>query len=125
MHKLLLSTSVGVLALLSIGAAQVAADELEALQKDPKQWALPTGDYANHRYSLLKQITAENVHRLAPAWSFSTGVLRGHEGAPARHRRRDVFLIRRSRTSSMRSTSTTTARSSGNTSPSRIRASFR
>ncbi|HXY58842.1 MAG TPA: PQQ-binding-like beta-propeller repeat protein, partial [Methylocystis sp.] len=82
MHKLLLSTSVGVLALLAAGAAPVAADELEALQKDPKQWALPTGDYANHRYSALKQITTENVNKLAPAWTFSTGVLRGHEGAP-------------------------------------------
>jgi lanthanide-dependent methanol dehydrogenase len=82
MHKLLLSTSVGVLALLSVGMAPVAADELETLQKDAKQWALPTGDYANHRYSELKQINTANVHKLAPAWSFSTGVLRGHEGAP-------------------------------------------
>jgi alcohol dehydrogenase (cytochrome c) len=80
MHKLLLSTSVGVFALLSVGAAK--ADELLTLQKDPKQWVLPTGDYANTRYSSLKQITTENVGKLAPAWSFSTGVLRGHEGAP-------------------------------------------
>jgi PQQ-dependent dehydrogenase (methanol/ethanol family) len=80
MHKLLLSTSVGVFALLSVGAAK--ADELLTLQKDPKQWVSPTGDYANTRYSSLKQITTENVSKLAPAWSFSTGVLRGHEGAP-------------------------------------------
>jgi len=80
MHKLLLSTSVGVFALLSVGAAK--ADELLTLQKDPKQWVSPTGDYANTRYSTLKQITTENVSKLAPAWSFSTGVLRGHEGAP-------------------------------------------
>jgi len=81
MHKLLLSTSVGILALCSAGAAN-ATDELLTLQKDPKQWVLPTGDYANLRYSSLKQITADNVAKLAPAWSFSTGVLRGHEGAP-------------------------------------------
>jgi len=80
MHKLLLSTSVGVFALLSVGAAK--ADELLTLQKDPKQWVSPTGDYANTRYSSLKQITTENVSKLAPTWSFSTGVLRGHEGAP-------------------------------------------
>ncbi|BBU61054.1 methanol dehydrogenase [Methylosinus sp. C49] len=80
MHKLLLSTSVGILALLGAGAA--SADELLDLQKNPKQWALPTGDYANLRHSKLKQITTENVGKLAPAWSFSTGVLRGHEGAP-------------------------------------------
>lgn len=81
MHKLLLSTSVGVLALFSFGAAN-ADDALLTLQKDPKQWVTPTGDYANLRYSTLKQITTENVGKLAPAWTFSTGVLRGHEGAP-------------------------------------------
>ncbi len=44
--------------------------------------ALPTVDYANTRYSTLDQITPENVGRLTVAWTFSTGVLRGHEGAP-------------------------------------------
>jgi lanthanide-dependent methanol dehydrogenase len=43
---------------------------------------LPTLDYANTRYSGLDQITAANVGRLQVAWTFSTGVLRGHEGAP-------------------------------------------
>ena len=52
------------------------------LQKDPKQWVMPTGDFANTRYSALKQITAENVGKLQVAWTFSTGVLRGHEGDP-------------------------------------------
>ena len=60
MHKLLLSTSVAVLAL--AGAAK--ADDLQTLQKDPKQWVMPTGDYANTRYSALKQITTENVDKL-------------------------------------------------------------
>ncbi|VFU10658.1 PQQ-dependent dehydrogenase, methanol/ethanol family [Methylocella tundrae] len=39
-------------------------------------------DLANLRYSPLKEITTENVSRLTPVWTFSTGVLRGHEGAP-------------------------------------------
>ena len=59
-----------------------ANDELIQLSKDPKQWALPTGDYANHRFSQLDQINTDNVKRLVPVWSFSTGVLRGHEGGP-------------------------------------------
>ena len=49
---------------------------------DPKNWAIPTGDYANTRYSKLDQITAENVKDLQVKWTFSTGVLRGHEGGP-------------------------------------------
>ena len=59
-----------------------ANDELIKLQKDPNQWVMPTGDYANQRYSTLNQINKDNVKNLRPAWTFSTGVLRGHEGAP-------------------------------------------
>jgi len=43
---------------------------------------MPTGDYANTRYSKLNQITAANAGKLQVAWTFSTGVLRGHEGGP-------------------------------------------
>ena len=60
----------------------LANDELLKLEKDPNQWVMPTRTYDNQRYSELKQITAENVKNLHPVWSFSTGVLRGHEGAP-------------------------------------------
>src|SRR5260370_36482222 len=59
-----------------------ANDELLKLEKDGDQWVMPTGDYANHRYSTLNQITKDNVKDLRPVWTFSTGVLRGHEGAP-------------------------------------------
>jgi PQQ-dependent dehydrogenase (methanol/ethanol family) len=48
----------------------------------PKDWPMPAGNYANHRYSQLNQITAQNVDKLRVAWTTSTGVLRGHEGAP-------------------------------------------
>ena len=48
----------------------------------PANWASQTGDYANHRYSDLKQINASNVGQLQVAWTMSTGVLRGHEGSP-------------------------------------------
>ncbi len=39
-------------------------------------------DYANTRYSGLQEITTQNVKNLRPAWTFSTGVLRGQEAAP-------------------------------------------
>ncbi|HTP84624.1 MAG TPA: methanol/ethanol family PQQ-dependent dehydrogenase [Alphaproteobacteria bacterium] len=64
------------------GPVALANDELIKLEKDANQWVMPTGDYANHRYSTLKQINAQNVKNLHPVWTFSTGVLRGHEGAP-------------------------------------------
>ncbi|WP_026607385.1 lanthanide-dependent methanol dehydrogenase XoxF5 [Methylocapsa acidiphila] len=81
MRKFLLMSCVAATALLASGASY-ANDELIALSKDAKQWALPTGDYANRRYSELDQINSDNVRNLVPVWSFSTGVLRGHEGGP-------------------------------------------
>ena len=84
MHAMKLSTFA--LALSSVIAfsagTAMANDELLKLQKDPNQWVMPTGDYANQRYSTLAQITKDNVKNLRPVWTFSTGVLRGHEGAP-------------------------------------------
>jgi PQQ-dependent dehydrogenase (methanol/ethanol family) len=49
---------------------------------DDGQWLMAAKDYANTRFSGLNEITASNVSTLTPAWTFSTGVLRGHEGAP-------------------------------------------
>ena len=49
---------------------------------DPNQWVIQTGDYKNQRYSKLDQINKDNVKNLQVAWTFSTGVLRGHEGSP-------------------------------------------
>ena len=74
------TAAVGVAAL---GAGRASANQdLMRLEKDPKQWVMPTGNYANHRYSELNQINAGNASKLRPVWSFSTGVLRGHEGGP-------------------------------------------
>ncbi len=48
----------------------------------PGEWTLPGRDYAGTRYSPLTQITTANAKDLAVAWTFSTGVLHGHEGQP-------------------------------------------
>ena len=65
------------------GTAQVQANaELEKLMQDPNYWVFPGGNFWNWRYSELKQVNNENAHKLQAAWTFSTGVLRGHEGGP-------------------------------------------
>lgn len=46
------------------------------------EWHLPTGDYANTRFSPLDGLTTENVAGLKVAFTFSTGIPRGHEGGP-------------------------------------------
>jgi PQQ-dependent dehydrogenase (methanol/ethanol family) len=81
MRKVLLATCLGSIAAFTASAA-VANDDLIKMSQNPKDWVMPTGDYANTRYSKLNQITAANVGKLQVAWTFSTGVLRGHEGGP-------------------------------------------
>src|SRR5579871_3843133 len=81
MRKLLLASCFGAAALFTAGYA-VANEELAKMAADSAQWAIPGKNFSNTRFSDLKQINTENVHKLAPAWTFSTGVLRGHEGAP-------------------------------------------
>ena len=81
MRKSLLLSCVGAAALMAGGAA-LATESLMKMTQNPKEWVMQQGDYANHRYSTLKQINSENVKNLAPVWTFSTGVLRGHEGGP-------------------------------------------
>src|SRR6201995_1311140 len=81
MRKLLIATCLGAVATFVAGAAN-ANDALNQMSQDPKGWVIPSGDYANTRYSKLNQITAANVAKLQVAWAFSTGVLRGHEGGP-------------------------------------------
>jgi PQQ-dependent dehydrogenase (methanol/ethanol family) len=50
--------------------------------QDDGQWTMATKDYANTRFSSLTEINTKNVGALQVAWTFSTGILKGHEGAP-------------------------------------------
>ena len=81
MRGFLFSTCLSAVAAFAAGSTY-ANEELIKLSQDAKQWVMPAGNYANTRHSMLKQITAANVGKLQVAWTFSTGVLRGHEGAP-------------------------------------------
>jgi PQQ-dependent dehydrogenase (methanol/ethanol family) len=78
--KTLLSCVCGA-ALLTNGVA-LANDDLAKMAENPKDWVIPAGNYASQRFTPLKQITPENVKNLEPVWTFSTGILRGHEGGP-------------------------------------------
>ena len=76
----LIATTVAVT--LAAPAISTANSDLEKLTQNPANWATWGGDYAGTRYSKLSQINTNNVKNLQPAWTFSTGVLRGHEGGP-------------------------------------------
>jgi alcohol dehydrogenase (cytochrome c) len=60
--------------------ALIAPQELlDGLTADGSRWLTFGGNYFNHRYSPLTQITAENVTRLAPQWTFQTNTLGNFE----------------------------------------------
>ena len=60
--------------------AQIAPQELlDGLTADGSRWLTFGGNYFNHRYSPLTQITTENVTRLVPQWTFQTNPLGNFE----------------------------------------------
>ena len=52
MQKVLLAASL-VATVAGMGAPASANEDLVKMQQDAKQWVLPTGNYANQRYSKL------------------------------------------------------------------------
>ncbi|MBK4218200.1 methanol/ethanol family PQQ-dependent dehydrogenase [Paracoccus caeni] len=75
---------IGLTAGLLLTAAMPAAANESSLagQADAKQWTMQLSNYSGTSFSELNQINKDNVGDLQVAWSFSTGVLRGHEGSP-------------------------------------------
>jgi lanthanide-dependent methanol dehydrogenase len=66
----------------ALGCGNGASAAGPAPASEDGQWTMPSKDYAATRYSGLAQITAQNAKALHPVWTFSTGVLGGHEGQP-------------------------------------------
>ncbi len=82
MKQLILTSACSALALGLASTVAIANDKLIEMEGNAADWVMPTGNYANWRYSELDQINKDNVGQLQVAWSMSTGVLRGHEGSP-------------------------------------------
>ena len=78
------SVRVALLAAAATAVTGIASANDSVLQatSDPSNWATQLGNYEGHRYSTLNQIDTGNVGDLQVKWTFSTGVLRGHEGGP-------------------------------------------
>lgn len=80
------ATAASVAALVAAGVTLAtptyANDKLVELAKNPENWVMTGRDYKAQNYSTMTQINKDNVKDLRSAWSFSTGVLHGHEGTP-------------------------------------------
>ncbi|WP_305908865.1 methanol/ethanol family PQQ-dependent dehydrogenase [Methylomarinum sp. Ch1-1] len=69
-------------AILTLSQPSYANKELDKLSMQNTNWVMQTKDYKSTHYSPMYDINVTNVHKLKPAWTFSTGVLNGHEGGP-------------------------------------------
>jgi len=53
--------------------------------KETNNWRMVGRDYMSTRFSPLNQVSAKNVKRLVPKWSFSFGVLDAQNTTPLIH----------------------------------------
>src|SRR5712691_6628320 len=67
---------------LGVSGVTVGHQGLLNLQKDPKQWVMPNGNYSGWNYSALDQINLSNVQNLTMAWSLQLGILDAYEASP-------------------------------------------
>jgi PQQ-dependent dehydrogenase (methanol/ethanol family) len=79
---LLLATVPIFAAACSQAASSPGGASKSVVSDEDKQWTMQNKNYASTRYSALDSINTDTVKSLKVAWTFSTGVLRGHEGAP-------------------------------------------
>jgi PQQ-dependent dehydrogenase (methanol/ethanol family) len=63
-------------------AQNTAVAPSSAAPSDDGNWPMAAKNYANTRYSELDQINTDSIRDLRVDFTFSTGVLRGHEAAP-------------------------------------------
>src|SRR5262249_59191327 len=63
-------------------ASYAPVTDARLLSPEPQNWLMYRGNYSGWGYSALDQITPQNVKKLVPVWSFSTGVTEGHQSPP-------------------------------------------
>ena len=77
---LLLAAGVTTLAQQGAPPGPISNQELiDGLKADGANWLTFGGNYSNHRYSPLTQITPDNVSKLQPLWTFQTNTLGNFE----------------------------------------------
>jgi PQQ-dependent dehydrogenase (methanol/ethanol family) len=69
-------------ALLVTAIASTSVASAAPAPKSEAQWPMAAGDFANTRFSALSDVTPDNAASLKLSFTFSTGLLRGHEAAP-------------------------------------------
>src|SRR5260370_33660405 len=84
----LLSGSVAFTCLIAVAAGAAPIENYSPVTSarlenpEPGNWMLYRRTYDGQGYSPLDQINTSNVKDLRPVWTFSTGVVEGHEAPP-------------------------------------------
>jgi lanthanide-dependent methanol dehydrogenase len=76
---------VALIAVTSTGALSAPTPPPSAAPPEDGNWVMPGKNYASTRFSELNEITADNISKLQVDFTFSTGVVKGHEAAPIVH----------------------------------------
>ena len=85
-RRLMVATALATLALPAFAQSPIKSytpvtqDRLS--NPEPQNWLMYRRTYDGQGYSPLKQITAANVKDLVPVWTFSTGLVEGHQSPP-------------------------------------------
>jgi alcohol dehydrogenase (cytochrome c) len=86
MNRMIKAALVAALLPLGVQAQDLAAmrDVSDARLRNPEaeNWLMFRREYSGSGYSPLAQITPQNVSRLRPVWTLSTGVTEGHQSPP-------------------------------------------
>ena len=82
MRKYLLASCLSAAALCAVGLRVCRRRAGHAAKRRQTMGDAARQLFGHRLFRARTRSTAANVSKLAPAWTFSTGVLRGHEGAP-------------------------------------------
>ncbi len=83
MHaRLLVSMILGIAVHAHAQPGLVGDERLRDAQRDANNWLTYGRDYSNQRFSPLARIDVSNVARLAPAWSYKSGIQSAFQASP-------------------------------------------
>ncbi len=82
MHCLYVTLFKAIIASLVFSFISISYAAQPKVENTNYQWLMPAKNYAGTRFSEDNQINVSNVKQLQVAWTFSTGVLHGHEAGP-------------------------------------------
>ncbi len=80
--RILLCSGLALLGLFALGKEYAPVTDARLANPEPGNWLMYRRTFDSHGYSPLDEINVDNVERLRPLWTFSTGLREGHQAPP-------------------------------------------